>query len=66
MAQAIAAGLDHFAAGLVTALAGDANAILRAFASANAHYQIALADADAVDRAAATAHAVGQHLAEVL
>lgn len=66
MRQAIAAGLDQFAAGLVAALTGDAHAILRAFAGANAKGQVALADADAVERAAATAHSVGQHLAQIL
>jgi len=65
-AQAIAAGLNHLAAGFVTALAGDANAILGAFAAAMPHHQIALANGHAIERAAAAAHAIGQHLAEIL
>ena len=64
--QAVAAGLNHGAAGLVAACAADAAAVLRVFALANTAGEIALAAGDAVAGAAAAAQAVGQHAAEVL
>jgi hypothetical protein len=64
--NAIAAGVHHVAARLVAARAGQANTILGHRALALAHRQIALANAHAVHRARATAHAAGEHLAHVL
>jgi len=64
--QAIAAALNHRAAGLVAARAADAATILRIFTLAVAAAQIHLAALDAVPRAAAAAQAVGQHAAKIL
>ena len=47
-AEAVAASLDHRRAGLVAARAANAAAILRVFALANTHCQIALAARNAV------------------
>jgi hypothetical protein len=64
--HAVAARLDHFAAGLVSTHAANANAVFRAFTLADATAQIALADRHAVHRAAATAHLVAEHFAKIL
>jgi hypothetical protein len=64
--KAFAALLDHRAAGLIAARAGDAAAVLRVLALAGAAAQINLAALDAVPRAAAAAQAIGQHAAKVL
>jgi hypothetical protein len=58
-AEAIAAGLNHCAAGLVARCAADAAAVFGVFALANTHREVALAAGDAVARAAAAAQAVG-------
>src|SRR5262249_58649275 len=49
--QAVAAGLDHFAALRVAAGAGDAAAVLGHLALAHAHGQVAAVDHHAVERA---------------
>jgi hypothetical protein len=64
--EAIAAGLDHFAAGLVAGDAADAAAVLGVFALANTTGQVALANADAVAGAVAAAEAIAEHAAEIL
>ena len=64
--KAIAAGLNHGAAGLVAARAANAAAVLGVFALANTDGEVALAAGDSVARAAAAAETVGQHAAEVL
>jgi hypothetical protein len=63
---AIAASLDHFAALLVAAGAGDADAVFGAFALAEAQSELALADLNAIAAADARAGAVAQHIAEIL
>jgi hypothetical protein len=65
-AEAIAAGLNHGLAGLVTTRAADAAAVFGVFALANTDGEVALAAGDSVARAAAAAKTVGQHAAEVL
>jgi len=64
--HAVTAGLEHVAALLVAAGAGDAAAVFGHFALAIAAAQIALAHDHAVHHAAAAAHAACQHLAEIL
>ena len=66
LGDAVAAGLNHLAAGVIARAAGDAHPIGRAFAGAAAQCKIALADADAVLQAAHRTQAVAQLLAEVL
>ena len=65
-AQAIAAGLDHFAAFRVAAGAGHADALLGHLVLALPHHEVAAVDCDAVPGRIATAHAAGQHAAQVL
>ena len=64
--QAVAALLQDFGAGLVTAGAADADAVLGVLALADTKREVALAHADAVAGAAATAEPVAEHAAEVL
>jgi hypothetical protein len=64
--EAIAAGLNHCAAGLVARCAADAAAVFGVFALANTDGEVALAAGDPVARAAAAAETIGQHAAEVL
>jgi hypothetical protein len=64
--EAVAAGLDHVAAGFVARRAADAATIFGVFALANTAGQIALADADAVAAASAAAKTVAEHAAKIL
>jgi len=64
--HAVAAGLDHFAAGFVAAEASDAYAVFGVLALADAAAEIALANGHTVHCATATTHLVAKHLAEVL
>lgn len=64
--QAFAALLQHVAAGLVARGAGDAHTFFGVFAFARAAAQVALANSHAVPGAAAVAHSIGHHLAEIL
>jgi len=66
LADALAASLELLAAFLVAAGAGDAAAVFGLLALAMATGEVALADADAVFTAAATAATFGQHAAEIL
>jgi len=64
--QGVAAGLQDTAASFVTADTGDAATVLGVLALGNAAGEVALANHHPVDRAAARAHAVGQHLTKIL
>ena len=64
--QAVAAGLQHLAAGLVAAGAADAAAVFRVFTLALATAEVHLAALNAIPGANAAAHAVAQHAAEIL
>jgi hypothetical protein len=66
LAQAIAAGLNHVAARLVAAEAGNAATVFGVLTFANTATQIALANRGAVESAAATAQTVAEHPAEIL
>jgi hypothetical protein len=65
-AEAIAASLNHGAAGLIARCAADAAAVFGVFALANTNGEVALAAGNSVARAAAAAETIGQHAAEVL
>src|ERR1043165_1701590 len=62
----LAAGLQDLPARFVAADAGDTAAVFGVLARANAAGEVALADGNAVERAAAAAKAPRKHLAEVL
>src|SRR6516162_11583730 len=64
--HAFAAGLDHLTALGVAAGAGDAHAVLGHLTLADPHGEVAAANDHAVHHAAATAHAAGEHRAQVL
>jgi hypothetical protein len=64
--QGRAARLQDRTARLVAAGAGDAAAVLRVFTLADAAGQVALANAQAIERAAARAEAAGQGVAQVV
>ena len=58
--------MQHRTAGLVARDAGNAAAVFGVLTLADAASEIALANGDAVHRAAAAAQAVAQHAAEIL
>lgn len=64
--QSIAAGLEDTAAGFIAAEAGDAAAVLGVLALGDPAGEVALANHHPVDRAAARAHATGEHLTKIL
>src|SRR5207247_1656841 len=64
--ETIAVRLDHLAALVVAAGAGEADTRLGHLTLAHAHREVAGADGHAVEHHAAAAHAAGQHRAEVL
>jgi hypothetical protein len=64
--EAIAASLQHRTAGLVAAGAADAATVFRVFTLALATAEVHLAALNAVPGAAAAAHTVAQHAAEIL
>ena len=66
MGRAVAASLNHVAAGLVTAQAGDRAAVFRVFALAHPAKQIELAAGDAILGAGQRAHSVAEGLAQIL
>jgi hypothetical protein len=65
-AEAVAARLNHRAAGFVARRAADAAAVLGVFTFANTDGEVALAAGDPVAGARAAAETIGQHAAEVL
>jgi hypothetical protein len=64
--EAIAAGLQHLAAGLVAAGAADAAAVFRVFTLALAAAEVHLAALNAIPGATAAAQTIAQHAAEIL
>ena len=64
--EAITARLDHLAALAVAAGASNANALVGHFTLALTHREVAAVDSDAVPGCIASAHATGQHAAQVL